>query len=123
MSESAPSKFDMFYAKYPRKEARKDALKAWTQIDGDEHYDAIMAALDWQAPLWRKREVQHRPLPATYLRGERWTDERPDAVEVVITPTNREREQYQFWVRSVGYGMKTPWTLDEFVRRQREKAS
>lgn len=72
-------RFSEFYARYPRREARKDAEKAWKQVNGDAHFDAILAALAWQAPLYLKREREHRPLPATYLRGERWTDEPPEA--------------------------------------------
>lgn len=67
-----------FYNRYPRREARKDAEKAWGQMRiTPETEDAIHAALDWQIPLYEQREKHFIPLPATYLRGERWTDEPP----------------------------------------------
>lgn len=71
--------FEQFKALYPRREAWKDAFKAWSQVDGDRHLDAILSALAWQVPMYRKREPHHVPLPASYLRGERWTDENPQA--------------------------------------------
>jgi hypothetical protein len=67
-----------FYNRYPRKEARKDAEKAWGQAKvTPEIEDAIHKALDWQIPLYEQREKHFIPLPASYLRGERWTDEPP----------------------------------------------
>lgn len=88
--------FQQFYAAYPRKSARKDAEKAWQQIDGDAHLADILAALVWQCqqPSWKERDaagvLRYVPLPASYLRGERWTDECPPmlrvAVELAETP-------------------------------------
>lgn len=72
--------FEQFYAAYFRRDARKDAIKAWGQVDGDAHLDAILAALAWQTPDYLKKERQFRPLPASWLRGERWDDEHPQAV-------------------------------------------
>jgi hypothetical protein len=72
--------FPRFWEPYPRKEARKDALKAWCELDPNETLIAdILAAVAWQAHLWvviEHRQSKHIPLGATYLRGERWTDER-----------------------------------------------
>jgi hypothetical protein len=70
--------FQAFWDRYPRREAKKDATKAWQQVKPTtETEEAIHAALDWQLPLWEDREKKFIPLPATYLRGERWTDEPP----------------------------------------------
>lgn len=68
--------FSAFWDRYPRREAKKDASKAWQQLP-PETEPLIHAALDWQLPLWEDREKKFIPLPATYLRGERWTDEKP----------------------------------------------
>ena len=71
--------FDAFWAAYPRHDARKDALKAWATLSPSPDLQAeILSALAWQCDLpdWRKHGGQFVPLPATYLRGERWTDER-----------------------------------------------
>lgn len=71
--------FLRFWAAYPKRQARQDAWKAWQQLDPDaETIAQILAALEWQVEQedWTKSEGQYCPLPATYLRGERWTDER-----------------------------------------------
>jgi len=84
--------FMAFYQRYPRKEARKDAVKAWGQVVNDDPVieEQIHAALDWQIPLYEQRERNFIPLPASYLRGERWTDEpptppKPKTAPVVLT--------------------------------------
>lgn len=73
--------FDQFYSRYPRKEARGDAEKAWRQVRGDQHLDAILAALEWQVPLLLERERQFRKLPSTWLRARCWEDEHPAMAE------------------------------------------
>lgn len=74
------SGFAQFWSCYPRKQARKDALKAWGQVNGNVHLDDILAALAWQTQQtdWIKEGGQYVPLAATYLRGERWTDSPPN---------------------------------------------
>lgn len=70
--------FEKFWADYPRKQAKKDAWKAWCQtrpsVDTQEN---IHTALTWQKEQygWLESE-EFIPFPATYLRNERWTDER-----------------------------------------------
>lgn len=75
--------FDQFWASYPRREAKKDAKKAWAQANGEKHVDAILSALAWQRRLdsWVRGFV---PLAATYLRGERWEDENPLAARTAV---------------------------------------
>lgn len=74
-----------FYTRYPRKEARKDAEKAWGKLQiTPETEELIHAALDWQIPIYEQREKHFIPLPATYLRGERWTDEPPTPPKMTI---------------------------------------
>jgi hypothetical protein len=66
--------FAAFWSIYPRRQARKDALKAWRQLrPTPEVQQSILNALTWQVPSWS--DLAYVPLPATYLRGERWTDE------------------------------------------------
>jgi len=69
--------FMAFYSRYPRKEARKDAIKAWGQVVKDDPAieAQIHTALDWQIPHWESLDWYTPPLPASYLRGERFTDE------------------------------------------------
>lgn len=91
MSTSA---FDQFWARYPRRVARKDAQKAWAQVNADDALGAILDALAWQAtqPAWTKDDGAFVPYPATWLRGERWTDERP-----MTADERAERANYEAW--------------------------
>lgn len=71
--------FADFWAAFPRHEAKKDAQKAWTKLNPSPALEAqILQALDWQRlqPSWLKDDGQYVPLPASWIRGERWEDER-----------------------------------------------
>ena len=73
-----PDLWTMFYTLYPRHEARKDALKAWARMSEADRLAAVTAIADWRQ-VWRAqgRDSTVIPYPATWLRGERWTDEIP----------------------------------------------
>ena len=70
--------FDEFYALYPKKKAKKDALKAWKALNPNRELRETIRQ-DIEARLrgdWGKRDrFQYIPFPATYLRGQRWEDE------------------------------------------------
>ena len=70
--------WDCFYTLFPRHEARKDALKAWSRMSESDRLAAVTAIADWRQ-VWKAqgREQHLIPLPATWLNGERWTDEVP----------------------------------------------
>jgi len=90
--------FDVFWRAYPRREGKKDAQKAWSQLRPDENtMRAILAALDWQRTLpgWLKDDGQFIPLPATYLRGERWTDEPPRMRLALTDPRVLDLKQFR----------------------------
>lgn len=75
--EPLPEGFDAFWVLYARHEAKKDARKAWAALTPDQQILAIEGAARWRKN-YLAREQQYRPLPATFLRGERWEDEPPD---------------------------------------------
>ena len=78
VKEYDPEGFKVFWARYPRHAAKLDAYKAWCQKQPSaEVQEQILVALSWQTqqPNWLQGD-EWIPLPATYLRGERWTDER-----------------------------------------------
>lgn len=85
--------FSGFWDRWPRKEARKDANKAWDSLRATPELEAtIHDALDWQIPMYLEREPKYRPLAATWIRGERWTDEPPTPqtpTAIVNRPTVR----------------------------------
>lgn len=68
--------FEAFWKAYPRKEARKAALKAFSKIDTSV-YPLIVPSIEKQTKAleWTKDRKRFIPLPATWLNGNRWEDE------------------------------------------------
>lgn len=82
-TETLPEGFDAFWTLYPRHVAKKDARRAWDRINPAEHAEILTALVSWRR-VWLKRgEMEYVPHPATWLNGERWTDELPSAPAVV----------------------------------------
>lgn len=72
--------FDEFWSRYPRRVAKADARKAWAKLDPSPELVAeIFDALAWQVrqESWSRDEGMYVPYPASWIRGERWTDEAP----------------------------------------------
>ncbi len=67
--------FPVFWAAYPRREARARALAAWKRLGGDA---ALLAALLDGVERWRHTDQWQRgivPHPASWLNARRWEDE------------------------------------------------
>src|SRR5215469_2514295 len=62
-----PADFTTFWAQYPKKRGRKDALKAWLKSPPDLR--RVLAALGWQMnqPQWKRDGGRFVPNPATWL--------------------------------------------------------
>lgn len=70
--------WDAFWTLYPRREAKKDAMKAWSQINARAHVPILTAITEWRKVWYAQgRDSRTIPYPATWLRGERWEDEIP----------------------------------------------
>ncbi len=70
--------FARFWAVFPRRVHKVDALKAWAQLQpSQELVDRMVDALEWQRqqPSWTKEAGTYVPYPASWLRGRRWEDE------------------------------------------------
>lgn len=83
--------FKRFWNAYPRKQDRAKALRAFTKLAPDADLLAvILDAVSWQAKTeqWQKSDGQFVPLPASWLNGERWKDEKP--------PDKLQSGQYHF---------------------------
>jgi hypothetical protein len=81
--------FRAWYAPYPRHEARADAWKAWLQLEAEgklPELEKLLSTLDWQIRHhgWRTCDPHKIPLPASYLRGLRFNDERPGIVSMTV---------------------------------------
>lgn len=77
--------FETFWRCYPRKASKKDALRAWNKLDPNEDLvQQIIEAVIWQSQSddWLRDGGRYVPYPATFLRGERWTDEKPETPRV-----------------------------------------
>lgn len=73
--DDAEAQWEKFWSAYPVKHAKKDARKAWAQLRPSAALvDRIVAhlLLRVKSRQWREGFI---PLPATFLRGERWEDE------------------------------------------------
>jgi hypothetical protein len=73
---------ESFWPAYPRKDAKAEARRAWNRRRPD--LATCLAALEWQRkrPEWLTPAADGRstiPLPASWINGERWNDERPAA--------------------------------------------
>lgn len=82
--------FDRFWAAYPRKRGKQDALKAWKKLAPDmELCREMSAALKWQkqSEQWLKDGGKYVPYPGKWLRQRLWEDE-PDGPGE--TPYNEE---------------------------------
>ena len=76
--DDAPAEFQQFWAAYPRKDKRIDALKAWKQISPTEAELPLILSHIARArasPQWLKDKGEFIPLPASYLRQRRWEDQ------------------------------------------------
>lgn len=73
-AEARARDFETFWAAYPKKDGKKDALAAWPKVDAP--IETLLAAIAAKSKSedWQKANGQFIPLPATWLRGRRWED-------------------------------------------------
>jgi hypothetical protein len=70
--------FEKFWAVWPKKCAKADARKAWSQIEKyrppiDKLCEIVLGHC--KTEQWMQDGGKYIPYPATWLRGERWEDE------------------------------------------------
>lgn len=89
VSELADDGFATFWAQYPKKVAKPQALKAWKKIKpaGRLLADLIAALKKQKASAdWLKDDGRFVPHPATWLNGRRWEDEALPAADKTAAP-------------------------------------
>ena len=72
--------FDRFWSRYPRKQDKAKARRAWAKLAPDGALaERIMAALEVQrrSESWTREGGRYIPMPSTWLNGRRWEDELP----------------------------------------------
>jgi hypothetical protein len=74
VSKIEPPGFEAFYAAYPRKVKRPDALRAWRQVGAEDHLPTVLAGVEsWRrSSEWCSGAVHY---PATWLRSRMWEDD------------------------------------------------
>lgn len=80
--------FNRFWAAYPRKTAKQQALKVWEKLKPDEDLlSKILASLECQkkSVQWTKDGGQYIPYPTTWLNGRRWEDDPVCSTEVSLS--------------------------------------
>lgn len=91
-----------FWDAYPKRVAKKEARKAWAQINPTPaQVDAMVEALAWQReePSWQKDGRQFVPFPASWLRAMRWTDERPTSAAPLSDKNRTTLEAARAFIR------------------------
>lgn len=74
--------FDRFWALYPKKKSKKDAIKAWDKLKPSLELCKVMDAALRKQMTWKQwQDPQFIPLPGTWIRGENWNDEDTSKLE------------------------------------------
>lgn len=74
-ADAPDNDFATFYDLYPKKVGKPQALKAYKAAVKKATPDVILDGLQKHLPGWANTERKFIPNPATWLNGERWTDE------------------------------------------------
>lgn len=83
--------FSTFWAIWPRKAAKLDAVKAWAKATKTTPADVICAAAQAYASSPYLPDKKFIPHAATWLNGHRWEDELPTAPEPERRMTTADR--------------------------------
>lgn len=74
---AADAAFETFWAAYPKKIGKGQAVKAWRSASKRANTAAILSGLDAARATWAaaRTETKFIPNPSTWLNGDRWADE------------------------------------------------
>ena len=101
--------FEAFWSAYPRREGKGQARRAWGAAVRKVTPEAILAGLS-RATF--SNDPKFRPLPATWLNGERWLDQQPTS-DAPPDPTNPQAGENG----SVPAPSDDPWGADAWALR------
>ena len=106
--------FEQFWSLYPRRVAKKDALKAWQKLSPEQQQKAL-EKIPKHSKCWcaECRQPHYIPLAGTWLRSERWTDEL-ELPEPEIKPTN-----VIAFAKQKGIEARRGESMEEFTQRLR----
>jgi hypothetical protein len=118
-SKTPTDLFEDFWTLCWRRQCKKDARKAWDAINPDDYIDILIAACAWRPILLSRGDTSYTPLPATWLRGERWTDEIPQ--ELQTKPSSHVPAQANLASGPVGPRSPIPPHVQEVLDRLKAK--
>jgi hypothetical protein len=95
--------FDRFWAAYPRKKSKPDAVKAFAKLAPDAALlETMLAAIEHQKTWdqWTRDRGQFIPYPATWLNGQQWLDEESAVQVPLLTPRGQQAaDAAKEWLR------------------------
>ena len=95
-TQEADPAFDTFWAEYPNKVKKPNAIRAWEKLKPDAALaEKIMQGLArWkESDQWTRDNGRFVPHPATWLNGRQWEDEvRPRGTGVVMAQGYAQRD-------------------------------
>ncbi|WP_291053675.1 hypothetical protein [Herbiconiux sp.] len=107
-----PDDFEQWWASYPRRESKGDALKAWNTLKKSKLLPPLQVlVMASEAYAARSDDPQFIKLPAGWLRAHKWNDEKttaPAETGPAVHP------QLAIWLDQVGL------THDEYLERKDE---
>lgn len=78
---SKPDEFDQWYARYPKKEAKENARKAFTKARKQASLQELLEGLERYTVSVKGKDRQYIALPASWLNAGRWQDEAPHEIK------------------------------------------
>lgn len=122
--------FDAWYAAYPRKRGKGQAVKAYRAARKKASAQVLLDAIRAQHDTLTARGPEYVPYPATWLNGERWADDLDDATPA--TPEARPAQRlplaprelvddprgYDAWVAAWNAGQPVRDANGNLVRRE-----
>lgn len=104
-------RFNEFWLAYPRKVDKGHARTAFKWALAKVRHDELLIAVTSFAMSVRDKEKQFIPYPATWLRGERWTDElsNPCTARTGETKLAPDKASQRAWYEA--HGMHVPYRL------------
>jgi hypothetical protein len=97
--------FEEFWSEYPKKVAKKAAIKAWKKLKPEERF-AVKEAINKHKKFWVLREtsIDYIPHASTWLNQGRWDDVlefvAPKVTNKQMSLEDRNRQIALEWARS-----------------------
>ena len=83
-----------WWAAYPRKRGKGQALRAYRTARKKATAEELLTAISQQSKSLTARGAEYCPYPATWLNGERWTDQ-PDPTSRAPAKVSAREEMFQ----------------------------